>query len=199
MTQQFWEQRWKNSQTGWDLGAASPPLTQYCAQIPPEKRHLAILIPGCGNGHEALFLLENGFSNITMLDIAPTAVEFLTRRLDTAAPGWQSHLKVLCGDFFEHGNTYDLILEQTFFCALDPAFREAYARQMWRLLRPCGKLAGVLFDRECEGGPPFGGSPAAYEALFSPYFHIHTLAPCYNSIPPRAGSEVFFVLEKTGV
>ena len=25
------------------------------------------------------------------------------------------------------------------------------------------------------------------------------LAPCYNSIPPRAGSEVFFVLEKTGV
>ncbi|MCS7037470.1 MAG: SAM-dependent methyltransferase, partial [Saprospiraceae bacterium] len=58
-------------------------------------------------------------------------------------------------------------------------------------------LAGVLFDRDFEGGPPFGGHAEEYRALFEPLFRIHTLEPCYNSIPPRAGAEVFIILKKT--
>lgn len=193
---QYWESRWQTGQTGWDLRDASPPLCAYCLQIPAGRRDLDVLIPGCGNGHEALFLLRQGFSRLTLLDIAPTAVEALQKRLDDEAPaGWRQRLRLVCGDFFAHAGRYDLILEQTFFCALDPALRAQYALKMKELLYPGGRLAGVLFDREFEGGPPFGGSRAEYEALFGRYFKVVTLAPCYNSAEPRRGTEVFAILE----
>jgi len=199
-TTTFWETRWQNGETGWDIRTASPPLTAYAEQIAPERRRdLAVLIPGCGNGYEALWLLEKGFRNVTMLDIAPTAVETLRHRVEAASPGLAGGLRLVCGNFFEHEGAYDLILEQTFFCALDPSLREDYVLKMKELLKPGGKIAGVLFDREFPGGPPFGGSRAEYERLFAPHFRIRTLAPCYNSIPPRAGAEAFFILEKLSV
>lgn len=192
----FWETRWQNAETRWDLSAVSPPLAAYIDQIPEEKRHMRILIPGCGNGYEALYLLEKGFTQVTMLDIAPTAVANLQNRLDAEKPGWQTALRLVCGDFFRHEEKYDLILEQTFFCALSPDMRTDYALKMNQLLNPGGKLAGLLFDREFEGGPPFGGDKAEYLALFAPGFRIITMEPCRNSVPPRAGSELFFILEK---
>lgn len=191
-----WETRWQNAQTGWDLQTVSPPLADYANQIPPEKRDLKVLIPGCGNGYEALYLLGKGFTQVTMLDIAPTAVKRLQKRLDTEFPDWQAALQIVCGDFFLHEGQYDLILEQTFFCALDPDMRSAYALKMKKLLAPGGKLAGLLFDRDFTGGPPFGGSKAEYEELFGKHFTIRTIEACTNSIAPRAGTELFFILEK---
>ncbi len=117
-------------------------------------------------------------------------------RLQQHAPGWEKHLRLVTGDFFQYEGPFDLILEQTFFCALSPALRKDYALKMHELLTPGGKLAGVLFDKDFGGGPPFGGYAEEYRALFEPLFRIRTLAPCYNSIPPRAGTEVFILLEK---
>ena len=193
-----WEQRWQAGQTGWDIGAASPPLTDYIDQIPAAQRARRVLIPGCGNAYEAQYLLDAGFSDITVLDIAPTALHQLRLRLDDAGPDpdWAQRLHLVCADFFTFSGAFDLILEQTFFCALDPGLRNAYARKMHELLAPGGKLVGVLFDRTFEGGPPFGGSTAEYRQLFEPLFRIKTMELCYNSIAPRAGSEVFVVLEK---
>ncbi len=191
-----WELRWQTGQTGWDIGQASPPLCRYADQIPPERRHLRVLIPGCGNAYEAAYLLDQGFSNITVVDIAPTAIRRLEQRLDASYPQWRTRLRALCTDFFALDETFDLILEQTFFCALDPALRPQYAQHMHRLLSPGGTLAGVLFDRDFEGGPPFGGHADEYRALFEPLFFIKTLEACYNSIPPRAGTEVFVILKR---
>ncbi|MBK7937889.1 MAG: methyltransferase domain-containing protein [Lewinellaceae bacterium] len=199
-TTTYWETRWQNGETGWDIRDVSPPLAAFADRVAPDERAgMAVLMPGCGNGHEAAYLLGAGFENITMLDIAPTAIRTLRNRLDLVAPGWQDRLQLVCGDFFKHEGVYDLILEQTFFCALDPSLRESYALKMKSLLKPGGRIAGVLFDREFPGGPPFGGSREEYERLFSPHFHIHTLAPCYNSVPPRAGTEAFFILSSVGV
>jgi hypothetical protein len=64
------------------------------------------------------------------------------------------------------------------------------------LLSFCGKLAGLLFDRTFEGGPPFGGSKAEYMTLFAPHFKISTMETCTNSVAPRAGTELFFIAEK---
>ncbi len=192
-----WETCWQAGQTGWDLGTASPPLMAYANQIPVEQRARRVLIPGCGNGYEAIYLLQTGFTNITMVDIAPTAVARLRARLDESAPGWEQNLQVLCADFFELNGPFDLILEQTFFCALEPALRPNYADKMQELLAPGGKLAGLLFDKNFDGGPPFGGHAEEYRQLFQPLFSIKTMTPCYNSIPPRAGAELFFILGKS--
>jgi SAM-dependent methyltransferase len=188
-----WEKRWQAGQTGWDLGAVSPPLAAYIDQIPDSEKHLPILIPGCGSAYEAAYLLDKGFEHILMLDLAPTAVEHVKRRMDKAHPDWSERMEVRTGDFFELQGHFHRILEQTFFCAIDPGLRPKYVHHMHQLLLPEGRLSGVLFNRDFEGGPPFGGSTPEYRILFEPLFHLHTLEPCYNSVPPRAGTEVFLI------
>ena len=93
---------------------------------------------------------------------------------------------------------YDLIVEQTFFCALDPALRPAYARQCAALLRPGGTLMGLLFDTDFgpEPEPPFGGSREEYRAYFAPYFDFRHFETANNSLKPRQGRELFICLKK---
>ena len=92
---------------------------------------------------------------------------------------------------FEIEGEFDLIIEQTLFCAINPNQREKYVKQINRILKKGGKLVGLLFNREFESGPPFGGNVEEYQNTFSPYFEKIEISPCYNSIPARAGSEVF--------
>lgn len=191
MSQAFWNERWKNEQTGWDLGQASPPIATYIDQL--ADKNISILIPGCGNAYEAAYLLDKGFTDITLIDIAEYAVQRLAERFH---PETNPRMHIVHGDFFAHEGQYDLILEQTFFCALDPSLRDDYVRKMATLLKPGGKLAGVLFNRDFEGGPPFGGHIDEYRRRFAPFFRIITLEPCYNSIAPRQGTEAFILLEK---
>lgn len=185
----YWSERYLNRQTGWDLQKASPPLTGFIDNWPDKNSR--VLIPGCGNAYEAEYLLQKGFTDITLIDISHVLVMQLMEHFNGKS------VMVLHGDFFEHTGNYDLILEQTFFCALHPALREQYATKMKGLLSPGGTLAGVLFNRHFDGGPPFGGNIEEYRSLFNPYFHIKTLETCTNSIEPRKNTEVFFHLKNT--
>ena len=185
----FWNQRYISDDTGWDIGYVSTPLKAYFDQL--TNKDISILLPGCGNAHEAAYLLQNGFTNLTLVDISPLLVQNLRENL---APYAGDHLKIICADFFEISGSYDLIIEQTFFCAIDPALRAKYAVRMHALLKPGGKLAGVFFNRSFEGGPPFGGNMAEYEEIFSGKFDIQTMQPCYNSISARAGTELFVIM-----
>ena len=153
---------------------------------------MALLLPGAGNAYEGEYLLRRGFSNVTILDYAPEALDAFRKRVPLAA-----NANLVCEDFFQHEGNYDFILEQTFFCALDPSLRMQYARKMHSLLKPGGRLAGVLFTTVPNPqGPPFGGSLQEYHSLFQELFEIEKLEPCYNSIRPRAGRELFFRLLK---
>lgn len=185
LNESYWTNRYLSDQSGWDTGSITTPLKQYLDQV--ENKSTKILIPGCGNAHEAAYLHENGINSVYLLDISPLPLQQFAERYPQFP---KEHL--ILGDFFEHEAEYDLILEQTFFCAIDPSLRENYVKKSNGLLKSNGKLVGVLFDREfTHQGPPFGGSVEEYQALFQKAFEIKTLAPCYNSIPPRQGSEVF--------
>ncbi len=186
----FWDERYKSNETGWDLGQVSPPLKSYIDQL--YDKNLRILIPGCGNSYEADYLLEQGFNNITIIDIAPELVERLNSKFQS-----NKSVKIILGDFFTHKAEYDLILEQTFFCALHPKLRKNYVEAMKGLLVKGGKLAGVFFNKEFEmQGPPFGGTHTEYLTLFRDAFSFRTFEPCYNSFSKRADSEIFVILEK---
>lgn len=187
----YWDNRYKDFQTQWDIGAISTPLKNYFDQV--KNKNLAILIPGCGNSYEASYLLENGFTNITLVDLSILLTEKLRQQFNKHI---NSQIKIISGDFFDLDGKWDLIVEQTFFCALDPELRKKYVVKMHELLNPGGKIVGVLFDREFEGGPPFGGSKEEYLALFKTNFRLKTMETCYNSIQPRMGSELFFIAVK---
>lgn len=189
LDEKYWDKRWENQETAWDVGYASPAITDYMDKI--EDKNISILIPGCGNAYEAEYLLKNGFQNTTLIDIAPKAVEILQNKFRN-----DPQIKVILGDFFEHQGEYDLMLEQTFFCAIPPSMRQDYAKKSAELLQPNGKVVGVMFDAVFEHqGPPFGGCPCEYKPIFEPYFKITKMEECHNSIPPRKGSEIFVELE----
>ncbi|MFN4083224.1 MAG: methyltransferase [Bacteroidia bacterium] len=190
---EYWNNRYLQQQTGWDIGHASPALVQYAAQI--ENKSIKILIPGCGNAHEAEELINMGFTNITILDFAEAAIKNIQQKF--AKHIHCGKLQLVCVDFFEHKGQYDVILEQTFFCALNPTLRADYAKKMYELLKPNGVLAGLFFDFPLTNeGPPFGGCLQEYLNYFEPYFNIKTFAPAFNSIKPREGKELFAVLKK---
>lgn len=189
LDQNYWDAQYKSKTTGWDLGQIAPPIQNFIDSI--ENKNCRILIPGCGNTYEAEYLLEKRFSNITVIDIAPTLVSLLQQKFAN-----NSNIKIVLEDFFEHKGEYDIIIEQTFFCALPPFMRQKYVWKMHQLLAEKGKLAGLLFNRDFEVIPPFGGSQKEYELLFKIAFDFTKLEVAQNSAAPRKGSELFFEFQK---
>lgn len=186
----FWDGRYQRGETGWDLGAPSPALAHYFSDS-RRDRNARILIPGAGNAYEADMLMEQGYTDVTVIDIAPSVTEKLQERFAR-----EKRIRILCGDFFALNEHFDTVVEQTFFCALPPAMRADYAQKMAEILVPGGILTGLLFNRDFEGGPPFGGCEAEYRELFAPYFDIELMSPCTRSVPPRAGHELFIRLRR---
>lgn len=185
----YWENRYQNQQTGWDIGEISSPLKAYIDQL--EDKSIKILIPGAGNAYEAEYLFLNGFKNVFIADIAATPLQNIKKRLPSFPEKQLLHI-----DFFELEMQFDLILEQTFFCALPKSFRKAYAEKMQKLLKKEGKLVGLLFDDELpNGNPPYGGSKKEYLTYFEPLFDVHTFKTAYNSIPQRQDRELFMILQ----
>lgn len=189
MEKEFWEDRYKNQETGWDLGEISRPIKTYFEQV--EDKTLAILIPGCGFGHEASFLFQAGYNNVTIIDISEKAITEFKKRNPTFP-----HEKIVLGNFFEFEGQFDIIVEQTLFCAINPKDRDKYVSTVFKLLKPKGKLIGLLFDCDFPAGPPFGGSKSEYLERFSKKFNQISMENCYNSIQPRAGKEVFIKMGK---
>lgn len=191
--QKYWSNRYEEGMTGWDIGSPSTPLKEYIDQL--KDKTTKILIPGAGNSYEAEYLFVQGFEQIFVLDISKHPIENLKNRVPKFP---KEHL--IQGDFFTHKESYDLILEQTFFCSFEPnnENRSSYARQMAALLKDGGKLVGLWFDHELMDNSkrPFGGTKDEYLTYLHPYFTVKTFERCYNSIQPRMGKELFGIFEK---
>ena len=187
---EFWNNKYLNNEDGWDLGEVSPALRAYIDQL--KDKSIKILIPGAGRSYEAEYLFNNGFTNIYVIDISPIAVEELKKRAPKIP-----HEQIICDDFFQLKDQYDLILEQTFFCAINPNLRSKYAEHCNQLLKKGGKIAGLMFNFPLtETGPPFGGCVEEYQNLFSTNFVIDIMEPSTKSIDKRDGRELFVKMIK---
>lgn len=189
LDQSYWDNQYQANRTGWDLGAVSPPIKNYIDSI--QNKNCSILIPGCGNTYEAEYLLDKGFTNISVIDIAPTLVEKLKNKFAN-----NRNIQIILGDFFEHQGQYDLIFEQTFFCALPPTLRQKYVWKMHQILAENGTLSGLLFNRSFDVSPPFGGSKQEYLDLFKSSFEFVKFEECLTSVQQRLNSELFFEFKK---
>lgn len=188
LKKEYWNTRWKDSNTGWDIGYASPPLMEYLDHL--DDKSCRILIPGSGSGYEAGKAFRMGFHNVHYNDFSPEAA----RRFKKKFPDFPDN-QILTADFYDLDEKFDLCLEQTSFCAHLPENRARYIEKVYQLLNAGGHLAGVLFAIQFPfEGPPFGGEKEEYEKLFSKYFDIIKMEKCYNSIIPRQGKELFVIL-----
>ena len=182
----FWSNRYKTNETGWDIGSVSGPIKSILDGL--SDKNIRILIPGAGNAWEAEYAWKSGFKDVYVLDISENALRNFKERL----PEFPKE-QLIHGDFFKHEGSYDLILEQTFFCALHPGLRTAYVDKMHEILVSGGSLRGVLFASAMNSDrPPFGGSEAEYRNLFSLVFAKVEFDFCTTSIEARLGNELLF-------
>ncbi len=188
LSESYWTNRYTEKLIVWDIGYPSTPIVCYIDQL--ENKEINILIPGAGNAYEAIYLFEKGFKNITVCDLS---IEPLKK--------FKNHevIKTIHGNFFdiEEKNQYDLVIEQTFFCAIDPDFRQQYVDKMSKIIKSGGKLVGLLFASQfIKSGPPYGGDMYEYVKLFENQFKINTIDISNNSIISRDKNELFIIMQK---
>ncbi len=182
----FWEERYRDQHTPWDLGEASEPVKALVrGHFPPGG---AVFLPGCGRGYEALHLARLGY-RVTAVDWVAEPVRFL--REAAAREGLE--VEVLRQDMFalpeSFAGRFDVFLEQTCLCALAPAQWPDYEALAFRLLRPAGRLLGVFMELEGEDGPPFDCPPEKVRALLSPPRWTFEGMERIPSNPARPGPE----------
>ncbi len=182
----FWGERYQRGELNWDLGEPSPPFRRLHDDgiITPCR----VAVPGCGSGWEVSWLAANGY-RVTGIDFAPEAIGHTRRRL--ADDGLEAEL--VCADLFDLPETlagrFDLVLEQTCFCAIDPTRRVDYVAAVHGLLTPGGRLVALFYGHGKEGGPPFTTTPDEVRALFSGCFRVDSLAVTPHSHERRRGEE----------
>ena len=188
-----WQGHYESDDLGWDLGQVAPPFVKLWEEekLPVGKA----LVPGCGRGHEVIFLAENGFE-VTAIDFSKGAVTYLERALEERNLSG----RVLHQDFFgldnSHDGIYDLVLEQTFFCAIAPRQRQDYVRNVTRILKPGGMLVGLFYNTDKEGGPPYNTTREDIVVNFAKNFKILELDKTTLSAEQRKDKEWLGILVK---
>ncbi|MDA1190782.1 MAG: methyltransferase domain-containing protein [Candidatus Poribacteria bacterium] len=197
----FWQGRYESgkfidsAQTGWDLEQPAPPIRSYLAGRGASLAKGRALVVGCGRGHEAVLFAQNGW-DVVGIDFAPAAIRFATEQADAlgvAATFLQRDLFTIRHEFAQ---AFDAVIEHTCFCAIDPARREEYVKTVAAVTKPGGVYIALFFAVLPPDGPPFPTSVEEVLSCFGPYFEEETLFVPDDSVPSRAGEELFGVFRR---
>ncbi|KAI1429148.1 S-adenosyl-L-methionine-dependent methyltransferase [Xylaria sp. FL1777] len=186
-----WAQCWEDNWTPWDRGGPSMALYDLLKEspnatipLPDEGSRKRALVPGCGRGYDVLLLSSFGY-DVYGLDVSTQALDAAKANAEKAlAEGLyepegnknkRGAISWICQDFFAADwdgvrTSFDLIFDYTFFCALPPSMRPAWASRMKSLLGPGGRLVCLEFPSEKksgEPGPPWAAPPTEYLGYLS--------------------------------
>jgi methyl halide transferase len=190
----YWDARYALGDHRWDLGMPTPVLVQLVEE--GTLRPCTILVPGCGSGHDAIFLAQRGF-DVVAVDYSAEAI----RRASEAAQRAGAVIRFLQKDIFtlspEFDGAFGGIFEYVTYCAVDPSRRGALAGLYGSLLAPGGMLAALFFPvEEREGGPPFAVSLGEVRLLFGQSFTSVSWVEHPATIQPRKGREVLTLWQR---
>ncbi len=193
----FWQGIYDAGNPRFDVGAASPPLVDWLDANPSGPGRA--VVPGCGYGHDVIELARRGLFAVG-IDFVTDAI--MSARAAAQRAGVAARAHFLDQDVFalssEHDGGYDLLFEQTCYCAIDPSRRDEYAALAARLVAPGGLLLFVVYPADGhQGGPPFAIDPDEIGPRFDEEFELLRMGlPARTSKPTRADKEQFAVLRR---
>ncbi|MFQ5422316.1 MAG: methyltransferase domain-containing protein [Anaerolineae bacterium] len=192
---EFWDESYLQGLTGWDLCEPTPVFARLIGdgRITPGR----MIVLGAGKGHDARLFARAGFA-VTAVDFAEEAVKAMRELAEPEAP-----VAVLQADIFdlpgEMDGRFDLLLEYTCFCAIDPTRRTEYADVVTQLLKPGGLYIALAFPISRHvGGPPFAVQPDGLIFLLTMrgFTLKHREIPA-DSVASRQGREELLILQKS--
>ena len=179
-----WESRYVSGSDRWTLEVEPPCLHDLLVELdgnPP----FSVLVPGAGYGVDALAWARAGH-RVTAVDIAPLAVSGMLERAQDAGV----ELTALEADLFDLPSalrgTFDVVWEQTCFCAIRPTERAAYVDAMHGTLKPAGLFYGLFWNHGAPDGPPWTISEQEVRDQFAAHFEILALDHVAASAPRRS-------------
>jgi len=193
-----------------DAGCSPPHLVPTIESLGLSLATKTAVVPGCGRGYDVETFAKYAAS-ATGLEYSPTAVEEAMCYLKG-----QDNARVVQCDFFNHASTvdekFDIGYDYTFFCAIHPSMRGAWAQSWAELLRPGGTLIATVFpvfpddknpflaDKEMAG-PPWPVVPDDYKVLEKHGFELVSMSKVADggSHQPRTGMEWVGVWSKKSV
>ncbi len=192
---EFWNQKYIINDTSWDLHGPTPYFSEWIKlQTPPLK----ICILGAGNGYDAFHFSSLGH-DVTAVDFADEPIKFMNQKSKELSQS----INVVQDDIFnlphQYSETFDIVFEQTCFCAINPRRREEYVKMVHSILNRDGRFVGFLFPinkDENEGGPPFAVKLEKTLPLFEKYFNLLAKYFPDKSITQRKGNEFFVEMGK---
>ena len=104
----YWNNRYEQFDTGWDVGSITPPLEEYFSSF--KMFNSQILVIGAGNGYEVEYLHNNNFLNETKEIIGVNSV----KRFDLSS-------KIMVARLQSYA-LYEIESDYTFFCDADCVF-----------------------------------------------------------------------------
>jgi len=168
-----WEAMWSkglNPGDRFDCYTSSPVLINRVKEgsIPIGRA----LVPGCGRGYDCTTLAASD-RFVVGAEISPTALEAAHSRLAAISDSECSAkhmIQLVSTSFFDLPTSspdqlFDFVYDYTFFCALHPSVREAWAQKMSSLIKKDGELLTLIFPIKKEPddlGPPFHVTMDAY-------------------------------------
>lgn len=151
LSDRYWDQLYQNGQYRvlWECDLASPELVGLVASgVVGKSAHILDL--GCGSGRDAIFLAGQGLQ-VTAVDLSATALALG----QAAATEQEVIIDWRVGsatDIPLDDHTFDWVLDRGCFHHVLPAHRQRYADELFRVLRPGGK---VFLRGAASSQPPF--------------------------------------------
>ena len=98
-------------------------------------------------------------------------------------------------------NYFDIVLEYTCFCAIDPSKRTDYVKVVKKILHSKGLFVALLFPlnrNKYSGGPPFHVDLDSTLSLFDIHMIKKECRMHHLSIKERKDREIFFIYKNNG-
>lgn len=202
MKNEFWLERWRTGQTGWQQAEVNPLLVEYWPQLElPEKS--PVFVPLCGKSLDMVWLRKRGHP-VYGVEIAEAAVRgfFEAHRIRFEVAENREGLprfsgggyRIYCGDYLEISapqlgatqGTYD----RGALIALPPDRRPVYADHIQRVIPDGGEtlLITLDYDQARAPGPPYSVPEEEVRALYGQrcrierlnYFETGLVPPHFN-------------------
>jgi SAM-dependent methyltransferase len=188
----FWNDLYCSEKAGWELNQPHGVLPAFVPKLKLSRSRVLVL--GAGSGNDAAWFAQQGHI-VTAVDFSHEAIARAKQKY-----GHLENLRFVQADVLQLPHSmdgqFDLVVEHTCYCAIDPTQRNELVRAWRRCLSDSGRLLGIFFVFEKREGPPFGGSEWEVRERLKKGFRPLYWFRWRQSGPARLGTELVVFAEK---